>query len=62
LEFEKRGRIHFISHDDVFPFVNGYETPKTLGIDRMVLAAGTTLQFRGKIGYHRCGLVSHLIL
>jgi type III pantothenate kinase len=29
-----------------FPFVNRYETPQTLGIDRMVLAAGT-LQFPG---------------
>ncbi len=45
LEFKKEVVIHFISHDDVFPFLNGYETPKTLGIDRMVLAAGATLQF-----------------
>jgi type III pantothenate kinase len=31
--------VHFVSHNDLFPFVNRYETPKTLGIDRMVLAA-----------------------
>jgi type III pantothenate kinase len=43
----KRGGSSFFSHDD-FPFVNGYETPQTLGIDRMVLAAGATLQFRGQ--------------
>ncbi|MCI4443205.1 MAG: type III pantothenate kinase [Lentimicrobium sp.] len=43
--FESAINIHFVSHKDAFPFVNGYETPKTLGIDRMVLAAGATLQF-----------------
>lgn len=34
-----------ITHESKFPFVNLYSTPKTLGIDRMVLAAGATLQF-----------------
>jgi type III pantothenate kinase len=43
--FEKIVNIHFVSKTDPFPFVNGYETPQTLGIDRMVLAAGATLQF-----------------
>jgi type III pantothenate kinase len=37
--------VHFVTHNDPFPFVNEYETPQTLGIDRMVLAAGATLQF-----------------
>jgi type III pantothenate kinase len=37
--------VHFLSHEDPFPFLNRYATPKTLGIDRMVLAAGATLQF-----------------
>ena len=37
--------MHFLSHEDSFPFQNCYATPKTLGIDRMVLAAGATLQF-----------------
>ncbi len=45
ISFEKLVKIHFVSHKDAFPFVNCYETPKTLGIDRMVLAAGATLQF-----------------
>ncbi len=45
LSFEKVVKIHFVSHSDVFPFVNCYETPQTLGIDRMVLAAGATLQY-----------------
>ncbi|MES2806504.1 MAG: type III pantothenate kinase [Bacteroidota bacterium] len=37
--------VHFLSHEDPFPFQNCYATPKTLGIDRMVLAGGATLQF-----------------
>ncbi|MEK8179392.1 type III pantothenate kinase [Flavobacterium buctense] len=42
---EKKISIHFISHESQFPFANLYTTPKTLGIDRMVLATGATLQF-----------------
>lgn len=34
-----------ISHHSKFPFKNLYSTPETLGIDRMVLAAGATLRF-----------------
>ena len=45
LAFEKQLSIHFLTHEDVFPFINKYATPKTLGIDRMVLASGATLQF-----------------
>jgi type III pantothenate kinase len=48
LDFEKDLEVWFISHEDEFPFVNHYTTPKTLGIDRMVLAAGATLQFKGQ--------------
>jgi type III pantothenate kinase len=36
--------IHFISHGSNFPFTNSYSTPTTLGIDRMVLAAGAVLK------------------
>ena len=43
--FSEVVNIHFVSHNDDFPFVNCYETPQTLGIDRMVLAAGATLQY-----------------
>lgn len=46
--FEKAVNIHFLSNNDSFPFVNCYETPKTLGIDRLVLATGATLQFPGQ--------------
>ena len=45
LSFEKKVGIHFVSHHDAFPFVNNYATPTTLGIDRMVLAAGAVLKY-----------------
>jgi type III pantothenate kinase len=41
-------KVHKISHESKFPFSNLYETPATLGIDRMVLAAGATLVFPAK--------------
>lgn len=37
--------LHTISHETPFPFTNLYATPKTLGIDRMVVAAGAVLLF-----------------
>lgn len=40
--------IVFIDHETVFPFENLYETPKTLGIDRLVLSSGAVFQFPGK--------------
>ncbi|MEO8516559.1 MAG: type III pantothenate kinase, partial [Flavobacterium sp.] len=43
--FSNRVKIHFISRENTFPFQNNYATPNTLGIDRMVLAAGAVLQF-----------------
>ena len=45
LEFNLQINVCFISNSDPFPFQNKYNTPKTLGIDRMVLAAGAVLQF-----------------
>lgn len=45
LAFESKLNVHFFTHEDIFPFKNKYATPKTLGIDRMILAAGATLQF-----------------
>ncbi len=45
LNFEKSLKVHFISNEDVFPFENKYATPKTLGIDRAVLASGAVLRF-----------------
>jgi type III pantothenate kinase len=45
LPFQNLLKIHFISHLTPFPFQNLYKTPKTLGIDRLVLATGAVLQF-----------------
>ena len=42
---ESAANLHVINRDQAFPFVNQYATPSTLGIDRMVLAAGAVLQF-----------------
>jgi len=41
----KHSRLIEISHRSLFPFTNNYDTPGTLGIDRMVLAGGAVLQF-----------------
>lgn len=41
-------KIHFITHLDAFPFQNRYATPSTLGLDRMVLAAGAVLLYPNK--------------
>jgi type III pantothenate kinase len=38
-------KVYFISRQCKFPFQNLYSSPETLGIDRMVLAAGAVLQF-----------------
>jgi type III pantothenate kinase len=43
--FSQTLNIHFVSHKDSFPFVNKYQTPQTLGVDRLVLAAGATLVY-----------------
>jgi type III pantothenate kinase len=45
LAFENRVKIIFISKESSFPFANLYASPKTLGTDRMVLAAGAVLKF-----------------
>ncbi len=47
-EFAELGttvKITLVNHQSEFPFQNLYETPTTLGIDRMVLASGSVLQF-----------------
>jgi type III pantothenate kinase len=40
--------VCFITKESRFPFHNLYETPNSLGIDRMVLATGAVLQFPNK--------------
>ena len=48
LELNFNVKIYFITKESNFPFQNLYATPNTLGIDRMVLAAGAVLQFPNK--------------
>ncbi|HEX8563625.1 MAG TPA: type III pantothenate kinase [Flavobacterium sp.] len=43
--FESKVRIFYINRNGNFPFTNNYSTPATLGIDRMLLAAGAVLQY-----------------
>ncbi len=45
IAFESEVNVNFITNADSFPFQNKYSTPQTLGIDRMVLAAGAVLKF-----------------
>ncbi len=37
--------VFFVTNEIHFPFKNKYETPKTLGIDRLVLSTGAVLNF-----------------
>ncbi|HEX8270763.1 MAG TPA: type III pantothenate kinase [Flavobacterium sp.] len=37
--------VQYISRRSSFPFVNKYETPDTVGIDRLVLASGAVIRF-----------------
>lgn len=41
-------QLILVNRDFAFPFKNNYATPATLGIDRMVLAAGAVLQYPGQ--------------
>ena len=45
LFLDKRIKVEWITHNFPFPFKNLYETPASLGIDRMILASGAVLQF-----------------
>ncbi|WP_333878184.1 type III pantothenate kinase [Flavobacterium sp.] len=45
ISFEDRAKLFLITPQTKFPFENRYATPNSLGIDRMVLAAGAVLQF-----------------
>lgn len=37
--------VHVLSHNSTFPFINNYETPKTLGVDRIALVSAAAFQF-----------------
>lgn len=45
IPFPEQVSLHVVDGNWKFPYVNRYETPETLGIDRMILAAGATLKF-----------------
>ncbi|MXN92214.1 type III pantothenate kinase [Flavobacterium sp. Sd200] len=45
LWLQQNTKLTAVNHDLVFPFINDYATPATLGIDRMVLAAGAVLKY-----------------
>lgn len=45
LSIQERVKTRVVNHTIKFPFQSQYATPATLGIDRMVLAAGATLQY-----------------
>ena len=46
LEYVKQhSNLLIVSSETNFPFINQYATPKTLGVDRMVLASGASLSF-----------------
>jgi len=47
-ELNSKVSLFFVSREIKFPFQNLYETPNTLGIDRMILATGAILQFPNK--------------
>jgi type III pantothenate kinase len=48
LKYQNILKVHCIDHQTAFPFNNLYQTPLTLGIDRMVLSAGAVIQFPKK--------------
>ncbi|MFN4027555.1 MAG: type III pantothenate kinase [Flavobacterium sp.] len=43
--FKNKVKVYEVSRQDKFPFQNLYSTPETLGLDRMILASGATLQY-----------------
>lgn len=45
LWLQSNTKLTAVNHTLVFPFINKYATPATLGIDRMVLAAGAVLRY-----------------
>ena len=48
LAYENQVKVHFVSNNSIFPFENLYQTPKTLGTDRLVLATGAVIRFPGQ--------------
>ena len=42
--FKSNYNLFYVTRESLFPFTNKYQSPQTLGIDRMVLASGAVLQ------------------
>ena len=42
---KSKTKLLILSQESKFPFINHYETPLTLGIDRKVLVSGATIKF-----------------
>ena len=45
LLLKKFNKVHFLSHESKVPFINTYETPKTLGVDRIALVSAAALKY-----------------
>ena len=45
---ESTYKVTYITREKKFPFTNAYQSPQTLGIDRMVLATGAVLKYPNK--------------
>ncbi len=43
--FTKNNETYWLKRDQKFPFTNLYQTPESLGLDRMVLASGAVLSY-----------------
>ena len=44
----KQMKVHTLSHASTLPFINKYETPTTLGVDRIALVSAAAFQFPKK--------------
>ena len=45
---ESTYKVTYITREKKFPFTNAYQSPQTLGIDRMILASGAVLKYPNK--------------
>ncbi len=45
---QSRLKIHVLSHTSKLPFKNEYDTPKTLGVDRLALVSASVLKYNDK--------------
>ncbi len=48
LEIKNRYRVFVLTHKDSIPFKNNYESPNTLGVDRIALVSAAAVQYPNK--------------